>query len=90
MGNLLSKPNTEYQGHYSFGKQNADGGKRLKRGRYIKLDVTVHTRAQYEHILENYERARENYKMCKCNYCTYDLKIFTKTALLASIFGETQ
>jgi len=90
MGNLLSKPNTEYKAHHIFSKHNADGGLKLKRGRYKKLEVAVHTKEHYRRILENYEKVKEDYKLCQCNFCTYDMKLVTKTAMLASMFVNSE
>ena len=90
MGNLLSKPNTEYKAHHIFSRYNADGGLKLKRGRYKKLEVAVHTKEHYHKILENYEKVKEDYKLCQCNFCTYDMKLVTRTAMLASMFVNTE
>jgi len=85
MGNLLSKPNTEYKAHHIFGPYNARYNER-----YIEQNLTVPTKAHYVEILADYEIAQEKYKRCQCKYCTYDMKISTKNALLASIFGSFQ
>ena len=90
MGNLLSKPSTEYKAHHVFGQYNADGGLRLKRDRHIERNITIQTTAYYIEILADYKIAQERYKVSQCKYCTYDIKISTQSALLALIFGSFQ
>ena len=83
MGNLFSKPKTEYEArHYTVYNVRYNEG-------YAEWDIAVNSKALYFEILANYENAQERYKRCHCKYCTYNLKFCTKEALLASIFVET-